>query len=489
MMGFQIGQKELFSYSVDLDKRIHSGHPLRKIREILDFGFAREQTARFYGRNGNESIDPAVVMKLMFLLFYDNVNSERELMRMLPYRLDYLWFLDFGLDESIPDHSVLSKARRRWGIDVFDDLFAQTVALCIKAGLVDGRKLHMDGCLIDADASDDAKTASSPELIAQLRESLSDEMNKFDESLEASHQTPTNSRVMSTTDPDSEWAGKRGKEKHFRYKTHRAVDNQCGVITAVETTPGSMAENRRLIPLVDQHEARTDMRVDTVVADSQYGTIENYGTCHDRGIRSHMSYSDKTRNLPGRSGSLFPAKDFIYNEQDNTMSCPAGRTLRPRQQKNGAQHYRCRKSECNSCPLKPKCTTSEQGRTVSRYNNQNAIDKAKAQADSRSAKKDRVRRKWLMEGSFADAANNHAIGRSRWRRLWRQRIQDLMIAAIQNLRKLLKHKKWAPAKADCALIAPYSSGSSAFSRPTIPNWRFAGTYSQVIFFNTINYFN
>jgi hypothetical protein len=41
-----------------------------------------------------------------------------------------------------------------------------------------------------------------------------------------------------------------------------------------------------------------------------------------------------------------------------------------------------------------------------------------------------------MEGSFADAANNHGLKRSRWRGLWKQIIQDLLIATCQNLRKL-----------------------------------------------------
>ena len=43
-----------------------------------------------------------------------------------------------------------------------------------------------------------------------------------------------------------------------------------------------------------------------------------------------------------------------------------------------------------------------------------------------------------MEQSFADAANNHGFKRSRWRRLWRQQIQDYLIAAIQNIRILLR---------------------------------------------------
>jgi len=45
-----------------------------------------------------------------------------------------------------------------------------------------------------------------------------------------------------------------------------------------------------------------------------------------------------------------------------------------------------------------------------------------------------------MERSFADAANNHHFKRARWRRLWRQQIQDYLIAAIQNVRILLANQ-------------------------------------------------
>jgi IS5 family transposase len=53
-------------------------------------------------------------LKMMFLLFFDDIKSERELMEVIGERLDYLWFLDYGLDQKIPDYSVLSKARARW---------------------------------------------------------------------------------------------------------------------------------------------------------------------------------------------------------------------------------------------------------------------------------------------------------------------------------------------------------------------------------------
>jgi hypothetical protein len=54
-----------------------------------------------------------------------------------------------------------------------------------------------------------------------------------------------------------------------------------------------------------------------------------------------------------------------------------------------------------------------------------------------------------MERSFADAANNHHFKRARWRRLWRQQIQDYLIAAIHNVRILLanNHPKQSAAAA------------------------------------------
>ncbi len=109
-MGKHLPQKSLFSYSVDLDKRVRQNHPLRKVAERIDFSFVREEVKDCYGTNGNEGIDPEIILKLMFLLFWDNVRSERELKQILPERLDYLWFLVYGLDDEVSDHSVLSKA-------------------------------------------------------------------------------------------------------------------------------------------------------------------------------------------------------------------------------------------------------------------------------------------------------------------------------------------------------------------------------------------
>jgi hypothetical protein len=88
--------------------------------------------------------------------------------------------------------------------------------------------------------------------------------------------------------------------------------------------------------------------------------------------------------------------------------------------------------------LRSQCTASKTGRTLTRHEHPELLARARAQSHSRAARQDLHRRQVLIERSFADAANNHGFKRSRWRRLWRQQIQDWMIAAIQNIRILIK---------------------------------------------------
>jgi hypothetical protein len=358
-----------------------------------------------------------------------------------------MWFLGYGLDDEIPNHSVLSKARARWGVEVFETLFVRIVAQCKLAGLIEGKKLHMDGSLVDANASNKAVLKGCPELIAQLREQLQGEMAKLDEPRDDGCQAPyqrKNKALLNTTDPDTAIV-RKGKQDgpRARYKAHRAVDDAHGVITATETTPGDVEENAKLMDLVAQHERHTQTVVDTVVADKQYGTAENFRACHERGMRSHMGDLRAPQLAKGRRKGIFEYDAFTYNRDTDTFTCPAGQTLTRRKHKKTrkAYEYACPMGVCKTCALRPQCTQAKGGvaRTVKRHYNQEAVDAGRAQSCSVAARRDRMRRKALMEGSFADAANNHGFKRARWRRLWRQQIQDYLIAAVQNVRILIRH--------------------------------------------------
>src|SRR5947209_4489532 len=250
MMGQQKSEPQLFNYAVNLEKRVRANHPLRQVKAAIDFSFVREEVAPCYGSKGNESVDPLVIMKMMFLLFFDDIKSERELMEVIGERLDYLWFLDYGVDEKIPDHSVLSKARARWGKEVFESLFVRTVGQCVEAGLVDGSKLHVDASLIDANASKESVIKGSPQLIAALKRAYSGTESKLEETSTPQSYQAINDRMMSQSDPDAACVRKASGESRPRYQNHRVIDDQKGVITAVETTPGSIAENKKLVGLI-----------------------------------------------------------------------------------------------------------------------------------------------------------------------------------------------------------------------------------------------
>ena len=466
-MGRHDPQKDLFTYRIDLDERVPEDHPLRQIAEKIDFEFVRAEVAKFYGSNGNVSIDPVVILKLMFLLFYDNVPSERELMKMLRFRLDYVWFLGYGLDDRAPNHSVLSKARQRWGPEVFASFFIRVVSQCVEAGLVDGKKVHVDSSLIDANASKDSVLKGSPELIAALKQAYQAQEMKLEDSSTSPYYEAVNDTLMSKTDPDAAMVRKSGDASCPRYHHHRVVDDAQRVITAVETTPGSIAENKKLMDLVQQHEQNTQKAVQTVVADHKYGTAENYVAGQQAGWTTHMGDVLGKQNHANQQTGIFPESAFTYRPEDNTYLCPAGQVMKPRRLHwfKRTWEYQLPKQICAACALRTQCTRAKvYGRTIHRHEHQHLLDRARQQAHSSEARKDRRRRQAIIEQSFADAANNHGFKRSRWRRLWRQQIQDYLIAAIQNIRILLSRGgKDASAGAAALKIVPLDAVLMVFS--------------------------
>jgi len=463
MMGpKQQSEAKLFHYGVNLENRVRGNNPLRAIKRTVNFRFVRQRVMKFYGRDGHQSEDPIVIMKLMLLLFMDNVSSERDLMRIVGERLDYLWFLDFDLDDEIPNHSILSKARKRWGSEVFEELFIGIVRQCLEAGLVDGRKIHMDGSFVRANASLDSVTTGPAVLIDALRQVYRREAEKLEDPDPDGGRTATT--MVSSTDPDATMSRKNATDPaRLRYKHHRAVDDQCGVITAIETTAGNVVENHKLIALVEQHEANTGGKVGVVVADAQYGTNDNFAACQQRQIRSHMKDLRSTFDHHEKRG-IFQQTDFRYDEQTQTYVCPAGETLkRAKTIERGFYIFRSNAKVCAQCKLRSRCMTSEKHvRKLKRHVAHEQVERGRAESHSGWARRDRRRRKHLMEGSFADAANRHGFKRARWRRLHNQRIQDLLIATCQNIRILVHNGRTKPAASMKAVMPAEAPAEASF---------------------------
>jgi len=438
MMGRQKGRQGQLFYNFSLEDRVRENHPLRKVAALIDFDFVYDEVKDKYGSKGNVSVPPPVILKLMLLLIFYNVRSERELLDTLAERLDWLWFLGFDLDSDIPNHSVLSKARKRWGVEAFRNFFERIVWQCVEEGLVDGKKIFMDSSLVDADASVNS-VIDTQNLKHQLKKSYKQLEARLEESNDISR-TPgphskANKRYISSTDPDAAIV-RRGKSK-LRYHVHRAVDEQNEIITATRTTPGDLNEAHEMLNLVDQSEEFTQIEVDTVVADSKYGTIENFLDCHDRDIKAHMPDLSKT-NGSRKRGKIFGEERFSYDSGSDVYHCPAGKKLKRRafHKKRQSIDYGCPRKICAACELREQCTKNKAGRTIKRHLRQEELALMKQASNSTRAKRDIKTRQHLMERSFA-RGERLGIKRARWRGLWRMEIQEYLTCAIQNIQVLI----------------------------------------------------
>lgn len=91
MMGRQsFYQYKFFTKGFSLEKRIRKDHVLKRISKEVDFDFIYEEVKGFYGLNGNVSVPPPIILKMMLLLILYNVRSERELMLTIPERMDWM---------------------------------------------------------------------------------------------------------------------------------------------------------------------------------------------------------------------------------------------------------------------------------------------------------------------------------------------------------------------------------------------------------------
>jgi IS5 family transposase len=504
---------KLFYAGIGLDDRIPPDHPLRRVADAIDFDVVREKVRPLYGVRGNPSVDPAVLMKFMFLVHFENVASERELLRQLPYRLDWLWFCGYDFDDEVPHHSVLSKARRRWGVDVFSTLFAEVLGACVAADLVGGDVLHVDSSLIVADA-DASKLQPALRLHGeQLYQRLEEEAEAApdgqaeeaalalpaqaseDRDLEAGEPAaaggadeaagdeapaeepdeapPLPSTPISPTDPDARLTSKYGKTV-LGYKDHRGVDDRHGIITSTVTTPASTADGQVLEEVLNQHRFAVGREAQVVGADKAYGTGENYEMMQRRGMTPCVPHQ-RQRQTPG----TFRRDRFRYDAEEDCYVCPAGERLsrRERDQAKQRDRYRAAAGVCAACPLRAQCTDSKRGRTIGRQFLQEYVDWADGCLSRRRRAAVMTRRQIRAEGSFADAANQHGFKRARWRGLDKVRIQNLLIAAAQNVRKLIRTRgpdDTAPHPSAASVSAPNSASVSYFwpvRRPEDPRER------------------
>ncbi len=446
MMGRQTGDQSQLFYLFNLERRIPTGHLLRRINPIVTRVLAdlRKKLAPFYSDIGRPSIDPELMLRMLMVGYCYGIRFERRLCEEVELHLAYRWFCRLDLNDTAPDHSTFSVNRhgRFRDSDILRHVFEAVVRACMDAGLVKGEGFAVDASVIEADASryhgkaPDEIDWSLPE--RQTRAAAEFLAGLDDEDPDANRKLP---KVISPVDPCSAWTAKANKRVQFGYGLNYLIDIENAVVVDVEATPArTYDEVVASKTMVERTQTRMALKPKRLVADTAYGTGKFLNWLIGAGITPHIPVWDKS----AREDGTFSRPDFTFDKERNVYVCPAGKLLTTTGN-FGDDHvlrYLALKRDCEACPLKPRCCPKTPSRKVTRDVNEDARDHARALMGTPEFDKSRDERK-KVEMRFAHLKTHHRFERMRLRGLSGARDEFHLAAIVQNLKTLANHV-WQP---------------------------------------------
>jgi transposase len=479
---------------LSLEELVPKDHFYRSLEMTLDLSFIRELVHPFYACGGRPSVDPVVFFKLQLVMFFEDLRSERQLMSVVADRLSLRWYLGYDLREPLPDHSSLTRIRERYGLEVFRRFFERIVEMCFEAGLVRGHELYFDATKVEANASLDSTRSRS--LVENLENRLEGHLASIfpeqappvegfaqeanmrrlagvvgptdPQEWEALAKTNAGRHLwiaeaggqerdvvrwdyrrmadlrVSTTDPDaSPMQRKKKGASRLGYLTHYVVDGgKARVILDVLVTPAEVTENLPMIELLFRSRFRWCLHPHSVTGDAAYGTTENIAAIEKAGIRAYAALPRHDE----RRGPLLAKNEFTYDAKKDLYICPQGETLRRKghDYKERSVRYAASPAACNSCQLKSRCTKSKKGRWLRRSFEEEYLERVRGYRDTEPYRKAIRKRQVWVEPLFAEAKDWHGSRRFRLRRLEKVNTEALLIAAGQNIKRLLTFGERGP---------------------------------------------
>jgi hypothetical protein len=269
---------------------------------------------------------------------------------------------------------------------------------------------------------------------------------------------------VSPTDPDAT-PMRTGARTTLGYHDHYVVDGgKARVILAALVTPADVMENVPMRDLLWRVRFRRRLLPRQVTGDTTYGTVENIVAVEDAGVRAYLPLPDFDARTP-----YFGKGAFAYDAEADVYRCPGGQELRFRthQYATRVRVYRAPAAACAACPLRPRCTASRHGREVTRSLDEAYLERVRGYHATESYRKAMRKRQVWVEPLFAEAKDWHGLRRFRLRGLDNVNIEGLLIAAGQNLKRLLAATDWGRRDAPCGSLVPlpkpHHSPTTAFS--------------------------
>jgi transposase len=283
------------------------GHPFyEQLNRVLrDAGFdryAEDQCAPHYAKNrGRRSIPPGVYFRMLFVGYFEGLDSQRAIAWRCADSLALRAFLGLRLTDRTPDHSSLTVIRQRLPLEVHQAVFRFVLGMLEEAGLLRGHAIAVDTTTLEANAAMRSivrrETGESwSEYIRRLAQEDGIE-NPTDEDARR-HDRKRKKKVsnrewVSKTDPDAKIAKMKDGRTHMAYKASHAVDLQSDAVVAVQIHPADVADAQTLVQITcaadrELAEAGHETPLQAVVADKGFHSGQALADCTAEGIRTYI---------------------------------------------------------------------------------------------------------------------------------------------------------------------------------------------------------
>jgi len=285
------------------------GHPFyQRLNGLLDQAgfdrFVEDLCAPHYAQEkGRPSIPPGVYFRMLFVGYFEGIDSQRGIAWRCSDSLSLREFLWLGPEQRVPEHSSLTVTRKRLPLEAFDRVFEFVLSMMEEAGLLRGRVVSVDSTTLEANAA--MKTIVRKDTgedwkayvrrLASEEEGIEDptdeEGRRFDR--KRKKKRVSNREWESRTDPDARITKMKDGRTHLAYKAEHVVDLETDVVVEAEIYAADQSDSTTLMESVVAADTRlaqagVETGVEEVVADKGYFRTENLVECEQVGMRTYI---------------------------------------------------------------------------------------------------------------------------------------------------------------------------------------------------------
>ena len=298
-------QADLWIATTDLPKS--PGHVFyEKLNALLaeaDFDRYVEGLCKDYYADdvGRESIPPGVYFRMLFVGYFEELDSQRGIAWRCSDSFSLRAFLGVAWDERTPDHSSLSKIRQRLPLGIHEHVFAFVLQVAQENKLLRGKTVAVDATTLEANAAMKAIVRKETgedwkeylkRLAAEegIEDPTDEELRRFDKNRP---KKVSNKEWQSPTDSDSRIAKMKDGRTHLAYKAEHAVDLESEFVLAATIHTADQADSATLVDSVLGAQvnlvlAGREQEIEEVVADKGYHKSETLAACEKMKVRTYI---------------------------------------------------------------------------------------------------------------------------------------------------------------------------------------------------------